>query len=572
LSRFHVVLGQRPLDARLTLSTPVSDPEVDLALKGSLDLADVGRTVKLPDVKELAGIVTADFAVHTRKSWVDAGRYSSISASGTFGASHVAVTGAAVPHPIAVDSALLRFTPQRVELPTLVARVGSSDVRASGSLQNLIGFALHHGDLRGQATVASNRFALDEWRSDQKTTIIPVPPNVDFTLGVTAKQLLYGKLDIRDARGRVLIKDQRVTLDGFRMNMLGGGVVASGYYETTTPARPTFAFDVGVDSMSIPTAFSSLVTVQRLVPIGRYARGIFSSKLTLSGPLAQNMMPVVDALSGQGTFQTGTIAIDSFPPLTKLADAIHVEQIRNPALRALQGAFTIGKGRLTVKPFDVKIGDLAMTVSGSNGIDQTLDYNLALAIPTSILGSSANQAIGALASGAGRAGLNLGSAAAVSVGVQVTGTVTNPTVRPSFAGTASSLEAGVREAVTQQVQTRVADVKTKVDSATLDARRRASAQAQQIVADAEQRAAAIRAGADSAAARVRSTADEQAKALVAKATNPALRIAAQAGADKLRSQADAQATTLTRAAGTRADSLVAAARKQAAAIAPPDSL
>ncbi|HEX8724765.1 MAG TPA: AsmA-like C-terminal region-containing protein, partial [Gemmatimonadaceae bacterium] len=316
LSRFHVELGQRPFDARLTLSTPVSDPEVSLAMKGSVDLADVRRTVELPDVKDLSGLVSADFAVHTKKSWVDAGRYDRVSASGTFAASRVAVSGAAVPQPVAVDSALLRFTPQRVELPAFVARIGSSDVRATGTLENLVGFLFHNGALQGQATVASNTFNLNEWQSsDKKTQIIPVPPNVDFTLGVTAKRLLYGKLDIRDAHGRVLVKDQRVTLDGFGMHMLGGEVVASGYYETTTPAQPTFSFDVGVDSLDVPTAYSSLVTIQRLVPVARYARGHFNSRLTLAGPLATDMMPVFDKLTGQGSFQTGTISVDSFPPL-----------------------------------------------------------------------------------------------------------------------------------------------------------------------------------------------------------------------------------------------------------------
>lgn len=568
VGRFHVAIGKRPLDARLVLRTPLSDPEVELSAKGSLDLADVRRTVKLEDVKDLAGIVTADFAVHTKKSWVDAGNYDRIAASGLLGASHVAASGDALPHPVAVDTAQLRFTPRRVEVPTFVARIGNSDVRANGSLENLVGFALHDGELRGQATVASEKFDLNEWRSGEKSEIIPVPPDVDFALGVSAKQLLYGKLDIADARGRVLVKNQRVTLDGFRMNMLGGDVTANGYYETTTPSRPTFAFDVDVDSVDIPTAFSSLVTVQRLVPIAKYARGAFSSKLALNGPLAANMMPVFEELSGKGSFTTAGIAIEGFPPLVKLADVLHVEQLRDPTMRSLHATFTIEKGRLYVKPFDFNIGDVAMTVSGSNGIDQSLDYDLALAVPTSLLGSSASQAISKLASSAGRAGIDLGSAAAVSVGVKVTGTVNDPSVRPSFAGTAGSLKEGVQQAVETQVESGVAEAKEKVDSAAIEARRRASAQAQQIVDEAEQRAAAIRAAADTAAARVRREADEKAKALVEKASNPALRIAAQAGAAKLRQQADEQATNIVNQAAQRADSLVAAARNKAAAIAP----
>jgi hypothetical protein len=571
LDRFHVVIGQRPLDARLVLSTPVSDPEVQLSAKGALDLADVRRTVKLEKMKELAGLVAANFTVHTKKSWVDAGQFDKVSASGILAASHVKASGDALPHPLSVDTTQLRFTPRRVELPTFVAQIGSSDVRANGSLENLIGYVLRDDVLRGQATVASNKFDLDEWRSKEESQIIPVPRNVDFTLGFSAKQVLYGKLDIADARGRVLVKDQRATLDDFRMNMLGGGVLANGYYETTTPAKPTFAFDVDVDSVDIPTAFSSLATVQRLVPLAKYARGKFSSKLALEGPLAENMMPVFDVLSGNGQFATAGVAIQDFPPLEKLADAIHVEQLRDPVMRAIKAAFTIQKGRLFVKPFDVNVGNVAMTVSGSNGIDQSLDYDLALAVPTSLLGSSANQAISKLAENAGRAGIDFRSAEAVSIGVKVTGTITDPAVRPSFTGTASSLKEGVQQAVQTQVESRVTEAKEKVDSAAIVARKRASAQAEQIVNEAEQRAAQIRAAADTAAARVRSEADEKAKALVEKANNPALRIAAQAGANKLRQEADDQANGIIREAGARADSLVADARRKAAAIAPPDS-
>jgi len=47
LKRLHAVIGDRPLDAQLTVRTPVSDPDANLRLAGSLNLADVARTVKL---------------------------------------------------------------------------------------------------------------------------------------------------------------------------------------------------------------------------------------------------------------------------------------------------------------------------------------------------------------------------------------------------------------------------------------------------------------------------------------------------------------------------------------------
>ena len=55
LDRFHIVLGQNPIDAHLLLRTPVSDPDVDASVSGKLDLADLRRTVKLEGIDQLVG-------------------------------------------------------------------------------------------------------------------------------------------------------------------------------------------------------------------------------------------------------------------------------------------------------------------------------------------------------------------------------------------------------------------------------------------------------------------------------------------------------------------------------------
>ena len=572
LKRLHAAIGGRPLDATLVMRTPVSDPDLDLTLKGSLNLADLARTVKMDGVTELTGSVAADVAMRARMSDMDAGRYDRVAARGTVNVARLSLKSEAVPHPIAVDTAALRLTPRTAELTSLVAKIGSSDVRARGSIDNILAFALRDEELRGSATLASNHFNLDEWRSEDETTeVIPVPPRVDFRLDASAARVTYGKIAAANVRGALRIKDERVTLDELRMETLRGTVVANGYYETTVADKPTFDMDLRLAAVDIPTAFTTLVTVQKLAPIARWAQGTMSGSVGLKGTLGQDMTPVFSALTGKGDIQTERLVVEGAPILEKLASTLSLQQLRNPALDALRATFEIIDGRLHAQPFVVRFAGMDMRVAGSNGIDQSLSYDIGLAVPRALLGAAANDAVARLAAQAGKAGVDLSTGDVVQLGAKVTGTVTDPSIRANFVGVAGSAREAVQDLARQQVETRTEAVRQTVDSAADAARARARAEADRIVAEAERQAATIRAEARELAETVRREGKERADSLLARATNPAAKMAAQVATDRLRREADERAERLVREADGKADDLVARAKQQADALVPPEA-
>jgi uncharacterized protein involved in outer membrane biogenesis len=202
LQKFHMLIGRNPVNATLALRTPISDPDVDASVAGKVDLADVRRTMKLEGIDQLAGTVAANAAVRTRMSYVDRKQYDRVAASGTVDVAGLTVKGKSLPHPLAIQQASLRLAPERAELRSFNGSIGSSDVQASGSLENLLAFVMRDDTLRGVATVRSNRFNLDEWRSGEgDLQIIPVPPKLDFDLDATVAELTYDKLKMTNARG-----------------------------------------------------------------------------------------------------------------------------------------------------------------------------------------------------------------------------------------------------------------------------------------------------------------------------------------------------------------------------------
>lgn len=547
LDRFHVLLGRNPIDAGLELRTPLSDPNVDLKAKGKLDLADIRRTVKLEGIDRLTGTVAGDFAVRTRMSFIDRKQYDKVAASGSVDVENLTVAGKTLPHPLAIQQASLRLAPAKAQLTSFSGSLGSSDIQASGSLENLLGYAFRDDDLRGTATLRSNRFNLDEWRSGEgDLQTIRVPPKIDFAASATVAELTYDKLKFTNARGRLRIKDQRITLEDFRMGALGGEIALNGLYDTADPAQPKFDVNLKLAKVDVPSAFQAFTTIQKLAPVAKYAAGKVTTDVSLSGVLGKNMMPDFQTLTGRGSLATSQIALHDFPAMNKLVDVTKLQLLNNPTMQDLRAKFQIRDGRLNVEPFAVKLGPTVMNVSGSNGLDQSLSYTLGLQVPRSLLGGGANQAIAGLASQAGKAGIDLSAAPQIPLDIQLGGTVTNPSVKAEVGSLASSVTKGATQAVEQAARTKV------------------SAEATQLVQKAEQQASEIRQQAKAVADKVKIEGYRQADSLTEKAgSNPLLQAAAKPAADQLREQSDKKAADIVSEAGQRADSIVAAARRQA---------
>ena len=151
-----------------------------------------------------------------------------------------------------------------------------------------------------------------------------------------------------------------------------------------------------------------------------------------------------------------------------------------------------------MKPFAVKLARDQDERGGSNGLDQSLDYDLKLQVPQSLIGAG-NEALAGLVS---KAGLDLKAAPTVALGIKVGGNVTSPSVSADVGAAAGSVATAATDAVKEAATQKVT---ATVDSAKLKA-----------IAEAEKQAAKIRADAKSLAAKVKKEGYLQADSIAAK--------------------------------------------------------
>ena len=565
VSRFHFELAGNPFDMTMKLATPLSDPSVAAVARGKIDLAKLQQAVPLDSIS-LNGLIDVSLDIAGRMSMLENKMYDQFQAAGNLKISDMAVTMTDMPE-LKVSNASFVFNPAFAELTGLTATMGDkSDFTLTGRLENYIPYLFSDGVLKGNMSMKSRLVDLNEilgiFPSDTLETdtaameVIRIPKNIDFTFGANVDKLAYGRIAATDVTGNILVRDGVVTLSETGMKALGGTIVMNASYDTRDTLKPLIDADMLISAVNIKETFSTFNTVRQLIPAAAGLGGNVTVRMDFRSLLNSSMMPLLNTMSGSGELTSESVQILESKSFDRIKSVLKINNSYTNILKDLRATFIVNDGRLFVKPFDTKLGNIKLNVSGDQGIDRTINYLIRTEIPSAELGESATALMGAFSTQLAALGLNLTPPEIIKINLKVGGTFTDPVITPVFAGSAGGQ--GGANPVTAVTNAVTEEVTEKVNEA-------ARQQADKILQEAEAQAKILRDEAASSAGVIRSEADLRGKKLVkdAEAQGPLAVVAAKRAAEALNREADKRATQLVTEANTRADKILADARTKA---------
>jgi hypothetical protein len=437
ISKLHLAIANDPIDAQIHVSTPVSDPNVSAKINGKLDLASVPKLYPMEGLEQLTGLLVAAIEFKGRMSDVQKKNYQAIQASGTLKVTNMVYDTKQTPMAIKVSNLGLTFNPQKVSLDNLNAVIGKSDISATGSIDNLIGYLFNKGDLGGYITLKSNQFDANEWlvKDDaakkpttptEPTKYFDVPKGIDFTAKSEFGKILYDKLVLSNVRGNIHIFDESIHLQELAANLLGGSATISALYDTKGTKNPKVTFSYDIKNFDIQQTYNTVGMAAKMAPVMKYIQGNFASNLSGTGALKEDMSVDYNSLNGNGKVSIPSAKIVGLPILQKIAEATKVKSLDNLAINNAYTVIKFHDGRVDVEPFDVKFGNgYNLNVQGSNGFDESIAYDMKFDIPTSEL----NTATGGIISKIPQIpGVPFKMPEKINVTLKVGGSVSKPTV------------------------------------------------------------------------------------------------------------------------------------------------
>ena len=401
LNKLSFKIDQDVFEATANIKNVATNPLVNAALKGTINLANLSKAYPIKMDKDLSGILNADVTTNFDMNAVKTNQYQNIKNAGTMrlsGFKYVDDKGKA----LNISTAAIAFNPSRVNLQEFKATTGKTDLSVTGILDNFYGFLFNKQELKGNFNLKSNQFSVADFLTTEppktdgknaaKKDAIKIPAFLNCAITAAANTVLYDNLILKNASGKILVNDQKVTLQNVKTSIFDGFITMNGSVSTKA-AIPVFDMSLGLNKVDIAQTFTQLEMLKKIAPIAGIINGKLNSTINLSGKLdAKEMTPDLKSITGDllGQMLSTTVNAKSSTVINALSSNLKFLDMSKINLNDLKAVLTFENGRVNVKPFAVKYQDIKINIGGSHGFDQTMAYNVKLDVPAKYLGTEAN--------------------------------------------------------------------------------------------------------------------------------------------------------------------------------------
>jgi len=404
LDKLSFKIDQDIFNAKANIKNISENPLINAELKGTINLGNVSKAYPIQLKVPLSGILNADVVTKFDMKSVETNQYENMQNSGNMmltGFKYVDKTNKA----LNINKAIVQFTNTRINLQELDLTTGKTDMKVNGILENFYGFMFKKQELKGNFNMQSNQFAVADFMSsetpkgnEKPKEAVKIPAFLNCSLTAKANTVLYDNLTLKDVSGKIIIKDQKVTLENVKSSIFGGQILASG--DVSTKGKiPVFNMNLGMNAVDIQQTFTQLDMMKKIAPIAGVINGKLNTTIKLSGNLDdKEMTPNINSISGNllGQLLSTTVNSSNSQLLTKLSENVKFIDLKKLNLNDVKAALSFKDGKVNVKPFDIKYQDIKVNVVGQHGFDQNMNYNVKFDVPAKYLGTEANALIAKL--------------------------------------------------------------------------------------------------------------------------------------------------------------------------------
>lgn len=397
-----------------------------LALNAAVDDSDVGTAAPVPSVRRRAGADVrrmipeflreesfrdADVNVHLDESISQLAAHWHPKA--TLGLSEGYLLTKAVPLRNSVRNARLRMDSNALEIDTLTAYCGSSDLALSGKVEGLARtlFGNGNGVWRADLDINAGRLNVNEFLASlrvpheeiqtveaemmmdeeaiaqvaidsledvtslTKPKLIVVPANVLATARLNAETVNFDQFDISPLSADLSMMGRCIRIGSLKASSNKGNINnLEAYYSTRTKENIGAGFDVEIDSVSADRVRDIFPQLSQAAAPLRTFTGDFRCNAAATVKLDTNMNVLLPTMEGTVSLHADGLTIPELGDYKKYAKLLMFKKLNDVKLHDLDISGTISNNSIEVYPFLLEADRYSFALCGEQKLPSEFNY------------------------------------------------------------------------------------------------------------------------------------------------------------------------------------------------------
>ncbi len=231
LNPMDFMLNQRLFHIDLSMRRLYNNPQIETAMKGSIDLKDIKGLIPSLKETELSGVISTDVDLSCTESQVIQEQFDQIRFGGYLSFDKIRYKPVESPA-IEVNTARLDFSPQSCKITQGKVYLGKSDLLIDGELKNPLALIQENGKSNGLMKVKGSLMDANEWLSaPEQTESSNGPSTVPALVKRIALQwkaeydlIRYEDYQVKNASAEGNYSDDRFKISTMKLNVNGADI------------------------------------------------------------------------------------------------------------------------------------------------------------------------------------------------------------------------------------------------------------------------------------------------------------------------------------------------------------
>ena len=366
----------------------------EIVSKGRLDLGRIYKVFAY-DGWNINGSIETDVVLKGNQADAQAGRFSRLDNSGVVKVNELIVYSDLYPLPFVIDKGVFRFRQDQLRFEEMRATYGKSTITLNGTVSNVFNYVADTGPLKGDVQLNADSLFINELMAYNTDTtsarpdsmipsgngVVMIPGNLDIRFAADVKNVTYNKLNVKDVKGELFIKDGTLQIKNTGFNLADAVTVMNGSYKSLSPARALFTYHVEMKDFDVKKMYEQVELFRELAPAAGKAQGIIALNYDLEGKLDGDMYPIMPSLKGKGTVSVKQVKMKGFKLFSGMSRETGKSEINDPDLTKVDFKTSIKNNVVTLEKTKMKVAGFRLRIQGQTSLDGMVKLKCRLGLP-----------------------------------------------------------------------------------------------------------------------------------------------------------------------------------------------